>query len=336
LFTLGFASSTRTNHGFVSVLSGFPSILDTSVIRARNGRKIPTIASALPDYESTFLYSGDIGFDHMNVFATQGDFKHLIGEKELLAQNPDWAATRSQWGYPDKLFLDYLNRYLANSYALGLPFFSFALTTSNHEPFQLPEDFYKQNPDLKRGSVEAAAAYADSALGEFFEKAKKEPYYHDTIFVFVADHSRFQSPEDSLLKGFHIPIIIHSSRLKNQIQEIKRVAKQVDIPATVLGLLGRSRPEFSRFGHDLLAGDDPETFFAACREGSNYIFAENNYAVRLNLLTGTTQLLKFDQYAHASAVEHFEPTDNRDEGLFLEKSKAYLQTASDVLFGVTQ
>ena len=51
----GFDSSARTNHGFVTVLTGFPSILDLSVIRLRNGRAIPTIASALPEYESTFF-----------------------------------------------------------------------------------------------------------------------------------------------------------------------------------------------------------------------------------------------------------------------------------------
>ena len=80
-----------------------------------------------------------------------------------------------------------------------------ALTTSNHEPFQLPEKFYEAHPDLERESVEVGAIFADQAIGEFFDKAKKEPYYQDTIFVFVADHSLMRSAENEILKGYNIP-----------------------------------------------------------------------------------------------------------------------------------
>jgi phosphoglycerol transferase MdoB-like AlkP superfamily enzyme len=110
------------------VLTGFPSILDLSVIRLRNGRSIPTIASALPEYESTFLYSGDAGFDHMNAFAAQGGFKKIISDKELLEQNPSWAGKRTEWGFPDPLFLEFLNRYSASLYSKKKPFLTVALT----------------------------------------------------------------------------------------------------------------------------------------------------------------------------------------------------------------
>lgn len=335
-FSLGFASSTRTNHGFVTVLTGFPSILDLSVIRLRNGRSIPTIASALPEYESTFLYSGDAGFDHMNAFAAQGDFKKIISDKELLEQNPTWAGRRTEWGFPDPLFLDFLNRYSASLYAEKKPFLTVALTTSNHEPFQLPEDFYKAHPELKRESVEAAAIFADQAIGEFFEKAKKEPYYQDTIFVFVADHSRMRSAEDEVLKGYHIPILIHSARLKDRAQDVESLANQVDLPATIVGLLNRPFPAFLRFSRDLFVEDNARTPFSASRNGENVVFSEDGLSVRLNLVSGVTQLSTFDRYAGTLSFSPTTEGDQRRADRLLEKGKAYLQTVSDVLHGFAE
>jgi phosphoglycerol transferase MdoB-like AlkP superfamily enzyme len=335
-FSRGFASSTRTNHGFVTVLTGFPSILDLSVIRLRNGRSIPTIASALPEYESTFLYSGDAGFDHMNAFAAQGGFKKIISDKELLEQNPSWAGKRTEWGFPDPLFLEFLNRYSASLHSEKKPFLTVALTTSNHEPFQLPEKFYEAHPDLKRGSVEAGAVFADQAIGEFFEKAKKEPYYQDTIFVFVADHSRMRSAEDEILKGYNIPMVIHSAKLKDRAQDIESLSNQVDVPATIVGLLNRPFPAFVRFGRDLFVEDDARTPFSASRNGDNVVFCEDGLSVRLNLVSGVTQLSKFDRYANTLPFNPVTEDEQRRVNRLLEKGKAYLQTVSDVLHGFSE
>ena len=333
-FTQAFASSTRTHHGFVSVISGFPSILDTSVINKRSGLKIPTIATALPDYDSTFLYSGDIGFDGMDSFAIQGDFKNLIADKQLLEKNPDWLTKRNDWGYPDELVFDYLDKHLEVRHREKIPSLTVVLTTSNHEPFQLSEDFYSKNPNLKRGSVEAGGAYADSMIGKFFAKAKTSPYYKDTIFILVADHSRMRTPSDESLKGFHIPLLIHSPRLAGHSQKVTDTAKQVDIPATIMGLLGRSFPPFNRFGRDLLLFGHKSPAFSVSRDGKNFVYKQDEFAVRFNIDTGVTQYLKVDQHGKAEVFENSELTNSEPLSSYPEKAKVYLQRVYDVFQGL--
>lgn len=332
-FARAFSSSTRTHHGFVSVLSGFPSILDTSVINKRNGLKIPTLATALPDYHSTFLYSGDIGFDGMDSFVIQGDFKELIGDKKLLEKNPNWIGKKNDWGYPDGLVFEYLDRHLDELYQQKIPSLTFVLTTSNHEPFQLPEDFYSKHQDLKRDTVEAGAAYADAMIGEFFKKAKTKSYYRDTIFVLVADHSRIRNPKDELLKGFHIPMLIHSPRLAEQNQAIAQTVKQVDIPATVMGLLGRSFSSFDLFGRNLLSSDGRRSF-AVSRNAKYFTYVEDNFGVRLNLDTRHEEYLKLDQYGHGAVLDDLDGTSKNKLAPFSEKARVYLQKVYDVFQGV--
>ena len=59
------------------------------------------------------------------------------------------------------------------------------LTVSHHRPFDFPQGVV-QFPATR--SSNHAMAYADHALGEFFEKAKQHSWYDDTLFVVVADH----------------------------------------------------------------------------------------------------------------------------------------------------
>lgn len=332
-FARAFSSSTRTHHGFVSVLSGFPSILDTSVINKRNGLKIPTLATALPDYHSTFLYSGDIGFDGMDSFGIQGDFKELIGDKKLLEKNPNWVGKKNDWGYPDGLVFEYLDRHLDELYQQKVPSLTLVLTTSNHEPFQLPDDFYSKHQDLKKATVEAGAAYADAMIGAFFEKAKAKPYYRDTIFVLVADHSRIKNPKDEILKGFHIPLLIHSPRLAKQNHAISRTVKQVDIPATVMGLLGRSFPSFDLFGRDLLSNDGRRSF-AVSRDGKYFTYVEDEFGVRLNLDTGHQEYLKLDRYGDGTVIDDLDEASKNRLVPFADMARVYLQKAYDVFQGI--
>ena len=332
-FTKAYSSSTRTHHGLVSVISGFPSILDSSAIRTRNGLKIPTLATALPDYDSTFLYSGDIRYDHMNSFAIQGDFKNLVGDKELLELNPQWASKRNEWGYPDELLFDYLNRRLENLYNQGTPSLTVVLTTSNHEPFQLPDAFYAKHPELKRNTIEAAGAYAASAIGKFFKTAKEEAYYKNTIFVLVADHSRMRKHHYGFLKGFHIPLLIHSPLLKGSAKKIDSPANQIDIPSTVMGLLGRSFSSFDRFGHDLLAENSARRAFSISRDGNNLVYTENDFGVRLNLSTESVQFIQVDKYANGNVVEASQVSDKTLVDSYPERAKVFLQRTTDALYG---
>ena len=68
----------------------------------------------------------------------------------------------------------------------GKPFFNHWMTVSNHRPFTYPNGKIDIPGDSKSRS--GGVKYTDYSLKVFFELAKKEDWFKDTIFIIVADH----------------------------------------------------------------------------------------------------------------------------------------------------
>jgi phosphoglycerol transferase MdoB-like AlkP superfamily enzyme len=81
--------------------------------------------------------------------------------------------------------LQYVGKELTQS---KQPFFSTVFTLSSHHPYELPS-VYKNK--FKGGPlpIHATVEYMDYAIKNFFNYAKKQPWYNNTLFVFTADHS---------------------------------------------------------------------------------------------------------------------------------------------------
>ena len=70
--------------------------------------------------------------------------------------------------------------------ATGQKVFAHVMTTSNHRPFTFPTG----RIDIPSGTGrEGAVKYSDWAIGRFMREAETRPWFKDTIFVFVADHT---------------------------------------------------------------------------------------------------------------------------------------------------
>ncbi|MDC2890277.1 sulfatase-like hydrolase/transferase [Psychrosphaera sp. G1-22] len=126
------------------------------------------------------------------------------------------------------------------------PFFSFVFTSSNHDPFEIPEgvispiEYTKeqlQRYDSKELLRHKAIQYADYALGKFIAKAKTQPYWEDTVFLVVADHDARATGSDLVpINNFHIPGVILNSG--NSPQSDERIVSQIDLAPTLLSLMG--------------------------------------------------------------------------------------------------
>jgi phosphoglycerol transferase MdoB-like AlkP superfamily enzyme len=76
-------------------------------------------------------------------------------------------------------------------------------------------------------------------VGKFFEQAKKEPYYNNTVFLIIADHSTRMRGQDLIpIEKFHIPGIIIAPHLKPRV--IEKIASQIDMTPTLLDIMGIS------------------------------------------------------------------------------------------------
>ena len=213
LFTNLYCTGTRSVRGIEQVTAGFLPNPSESIVKLGGSQQgFFTLADAFgrQNYDTSFIYGGMANFDNMASFFNGNGFKNIIDETDFDNDGKKYAM-KGTWGYSDEDLAVKANEYYKN---LGnKPFFSLMFSTSNHEPFEFPEgriQLYEQ----PKNSVHNAMKYADFSIGKFFELAKKEPYYKNTIFVVIADHNTRTYGKNL------VPV------------------SQMDIPSTVLALSG--------------------------------------------------------------------------------------------------
>ena len=132
------------------------------------------------------------------------------------------------------------------------------LTISNHPPYVVPEWFKARTKDPETQIVE----YADWAIGDFLRKARKQPWYKNTIFVIQADHGKMVGKSDvELPESYnHIPLIMFGPGIKPM--KYNGLGMQVDVMPTLLGLMGVSY-NYDGFGVDLLKVHRNVVFYSA-------------------------------------------------------------------------
>ena len=139
------------------------------------------------------------------------------------------------------------------------PFMTAVFTASSHHPFVIPEKYRERFPE--EGIVmHKCIRYTDMALGRFFQTASRQPWFKNTIFVLTSDHTNMSDHLEyqTDLGGFSSPIIIYEPGNDERTPEIQdKIAQQIDIMPTLMGMLGYHKP-YVAFGIDLLntAADD--------------------------------------------------------------------------------
>ncbi len=117
------------------------------------------------------------------------------------------------------------------------PFFSALFTVSTHAPFDIPAP-YNMDWAASLNPYISSIAYTDRQLGRFFEMAKKQPWFSNTLFVIIADHSH-DSPRNQRFPSaafYHIPLLFYGGALKDEVRgkRDERRGSQTDIASTLL------------------------------------------------------------------------------------------------------
>lgn len=230
-----YSNGTRSIRGLSAVSAGFLPVIGEGVLkRPRSQSGFFTLASLLKPlgYHASFIYGGEARFDDMKTWYLGNGFDEVI-------EQPDYPAPSfvSTWGVSDEdLMLKAHERFMAH-HAANRPFVSVVFSSSNHSPFELPEGKIEWEPGVPKFSVRNAIKYADFAVGRFFALAEASPYYKDTVFVVIADHSVRVYGDDAVpVAGFHIPGIVHLAGVAPQ--QVDSIASQPDVLATALGMIG--------------------------------------------------------------------------------------------------
>jgi len=241
-----FAVSDRTARALGGVLSSFPGVPgDSALDQTKTNDHFLTFAKILKDrgYETLFIYGGQAIYDHMKSFALNNGFTQGVFEEQF-----NKGTFRTPLGYCDEDVYAKANEEFSS--ITNKPFFSLILTLSFHEPFRVPPGRVKAaDPCEPYGNQLECIRYADWAIGDFLNKARREKYFDNTIFVFTADHMggflKSHSPD-----SFRIPLIIYAPKILEP-KRVSTICSQIDIGPTIMGLLGGSY-EHCFFGSDVL------------------------------------------------------------------------------------
>lgn len=252
-----YSAGNHTNHGVMATLYGIPALFDRNIMKNVD---IP-LCSGLPTtllkngYRTMFFMSHESQYDNMNAFLRENGVEEIYSQENYPAEK-----RVNSFGVPDDYLLDYAFDKITQEAADNKPFQSTILTISNHPPYIVPDKFkaVSSNPQYQ------IVAYADDAIRRFMNKAEKQKWFDNTLFVFLADHGKIvgSNSYELPLSYNHIPLIIYSKSLTDSPRRLKQLGGQIDIFPTVMGLLNRSYKN-NTLGVDLFKTTRQSMFFSA-------------------------------------------------------------------------
>lgn len=262
LFSRFFANGTHTHQGMFASMACFPNLpgFEYLMQTPEGGHRfsgLPQLLGARA-FEDVYVYNGDFAWDNqLGFFGNQG-MTRFVGRGDYV----DPVVADPTWGVSDQ---DMFDRAASELQALDgdKPFYALLQTLSNHTPYALPEQLPVE-PVRGHGSLDqhlTAMRYSDWALGQFFAKVRKAPWYDDTLFVVLGDHGFGASEQltEMDLFRFHVPMLLLAPGITERFGSRREtVGTQVDMVPTIIGRLG-GEVRHQCWGRDLLAleADDP-------------------------------------------------------------------------------
>ncbi len=242
LFRRIFSSGARTDQAFVSVLSGFPAQPEKSVMRYPDKTAhLPSLSDELKKngYFTSFYYGGDLDFSNLNSYLNNCGFQKIISGSDF-----NKSQLSAKWGAHDEFVL---SRQLKDLNTMSQPFFSVLMTLSSHEPYDVPIPTPFNGSSLNE-KYKASAWYTDRCLGNYFNEAKKQPWYANTLYIVVADHGSREPRGRSYYSHQirYIPLVITGGALKDIYRGtvVDNTGSQHDLAATLLRQLNLDASPF--------------------------------------------------------------------------------------------
>ncbi|MFD2146799.1 LTA synthase family protein [Mucilaginibacter antarcticus] len=306
LFSNIYAVGDRTDKGIIAILSAFPSqAIRTIVIDTAKQRKLPSLLTSFGDagYKTSYFYGGHADYMNFDTYMVHHGVHDIIDRNTMKPSE-----VGSTWGaFDDVLF----GKHLAYMAKQSTPVFSLVQTSTNHEPFVLPVPRHFKGKDVA-DQFRSTAWFTDSCLNAYFERARTQSWYKNTLFVLVADHGH-RLPKSTAgaydPAKYHIPMLFYGDVLKPEYRgtKITKLGNQVDIAATLLAQLGLPYNQF-KWSKNLLNPYTPAFAFFDWDNGFGFITPD--------------QAVSFDSSGQRRI---YTKDKSKDTEANLKKGKAFMQ-----------
>ncbi len=274
--THAYANGKTSIKGIPSVVASFPTLMENSFVSSiYSSNKVTSLASLLDTkgYETAFFHGGHNGTMGFDQFAKIAGFNKYYGKNEY---NND-ADYDGKWGIFDEPFFQYFANTL-NTF--NQPFFAAIFSLSAHHPYTIP-DKYKNKFRKGKIKIQECIMYSDYALKEFFDTAKKQNWYNNTLFVITADHcSEVAMKKYNTDSGRYAVPIIYYMPADTCLQGIyKNTTQQIDILPSILDYINFDKKYFS-FGQSIFKTNAFNFSVSYLNYTHQFIF--NNTVVKVN------------------------------------------------------
>lgn len=232
-FTEAWAAGTQSYNGIYSTHYGHPTIFKRHSLRLNIIPKVCGLPQILQSngYSTAYFMPHKGIFDGMEAFFYSNGYDHVFEEESYPKEE-----LIGTYGVPDHILFRHALNYINQTASKG-SFYTTIATCSNHNPYVWPEDIdFKPRSNVMADQM---AEYADWSIRQFMDEASKQPWFDNTLFVFVADHGYVDKKNlyDIPIGRIRIPIFFYAPG-RIQPRYISNQACQIDVAPTILGLLG--------------------------------------------------------------------------------------------------
>jgi phosphoglycerol transferase MdoB-like AlkP superfamily enzyme len=273
-FTNSFANGRRSMDALPSLLLGVPLYMGQSIaVSGYQGNQWFGLGHFLGDagYHTSMFHGavkGTMYFDAIAAMAGISDFYPL----ERFPADVQQEAFDGNWGLYDEPALQFVAKELATHRE---PWFTTVFTISTHHPYRVPAQYEQTLPKGPR-EIHQNVAYVDLAVRRFFETARTQPWFKNTLFIITGDHTppmrskRYDTP----LGRYMVPVLLYHPTQPLPRLDPMRVTQHVDLFHTVLDYTGARPRRVPMFGRSLFSAAPGEavlstdaTYWIVRREG---------------------------------------------------------------------
>jgi len=308
LFSKVYASGYTSDLAMPAIFSSSHALPIASIItQPSKFKKLHCLSKSFNDigYFTSYHFGGQLIYGNIKGFLYHHQFEEIIEQKDLSNDLP-----AGKLGIHDEymfdVFLENLNQKGSN------PFFSTLFTLSTHPPYDMPINKFKYFDDYENEYLNAAN-YTDSCLGLFFDRAKKQKWYDNTLFVVVADHSHHTPMKWRYCEPGHykIPLLLYGNVIKKEYRGSvnENLGSQVDIAPTILNQMDLPDNKFP-WGKNLLDTESPQFAFYTFYDGFGWIRPYGSFAYEK----------RYEEYFHKVLQ------DTTKEEELIKEGQAYIQT----------
>lgn len=269
----GIANGKRSIEGIPAILSGIPTLMRqpylTSVYANNQLSGLPILLKK-HSYTTAFFHGGKNGTMNLDSYAAKVGFDFYFGMTEY-ANDKDYDGS---WGIWDHSFYPFFKNKLDH---FAQPFLATFFSLSSHHPYHIPKEY--QSKFEANNPLDESLAYADFSLSQFFEHAKNEKWFQNTLFILTADHSAelTGTADSSNLIHYEIPIAffaVHDTSLSKKSH--RAIVQQSDIFPSILDYLNL-QDTIIAFGNSVFDTMAPDFALYYLNESYHGVYSHGTY-----------------------------------------------------------